>query len=109
MKIKLATACFVIGTLLSPLAVHAEDSDADRAHPKEWVKDSVITTKIKTRLAADHPGSLKNISVDTDKSGVVWLTGTAKSQEEINQAVATARGTKGVKSVWSDLTVKPAR
>lgn len=109
MKIKLATACFVIGTLLSPLAVHAEDSDADRAHPKEWVKDSVITTKIKTKLAADHPGSLKNISVDTDKSGVVWLTGTAKSQEEINQAIATARGTKGVKSVWSDLTVKPAR
>lgn len=109
MKIKLAAACFIIGTLLSPLAVHAEDSDADRAHPKEWVKDSVITTKIKTKLAADHPGSLKNISVDTDKSGVVWLTGTAKSQEEINQAIATARGTKGVKSVWSDLTVKPAR
>lgn len=109
MKIKLATACFVMCTLLSPMAVHAEDSDADRAHPKEWVKDSVITTKIKTKLAADHPGSLKNISVDTDKSGVVWLTGTAKSQEEINQAIATARGTKGVKSVWSDLTVMPAR
>lgn len=109
MKITLATACFVIGIFLSPLAVHAENPDADRAHPKEWVKDSVITAKIKSKMAADHPGSLINISVDTDKSGVVWLTGTAKSQEEINQAIATARGTQGVKSVWSDLTVKPAR
>lgn len=109
MKIKIATAFFVIGALLSPLAVHAEDSDSNRSHPKAWVKDSVITTKIKSKLAADHPGSLLHIQVDTDKNGVVWMTGTANNLEEINQAITTARNTEGVKSVWSDIKIKSDR
>ena len=67
---------------------------------------SVNGTKIKTKLAADHPGSMKHIRVDTDKDGVVWLTGTANTQDEINKAITTARNTDGVKSVWSDLTIK---
>ncbi len=109
MKIKLATSCFILATLLAPVAAIAADTTErheDRAHPVTWVKDSVITTKIKAKLAADHPGSMKNIQVDTDKDGVVWMSGTANNQEEINQAVATARNTKGVKSVWSDITIK---
>jgi hyperosmotically inducible protein len=52
---------------------------------------------------------MKHIQVETDKDGVVWLTGTANTQEEINQAIATARSTDGVKSVWSDLKVKMDR
>jgi hyperosmotically inducible protein len=90
-------------------AVHAEDRDADRSHPKTWVKDSVITTKIKAKLAADHPGSLKHIQVDTDQDGVVWLTGTANNVEEINQAVETARNTAGVKSVWNNIKIENDR
>jgi hypothetical protein len=45
MKIKLAAACFVIGTLVAPFAVHAAESstDTDRTHPKTFVKDSEIT------------------------------------------------------------------
>ena len=112
MKIKLATTCFVIGTLLAPLAaIAAEGAErhADRAHPLTWVKDSMITTKIKAKLAADHPGSMKHIEVDTDKDGVVWLTGTANSQAEIDAAIATARGTEHVKSVWSDLKIENDR
>ena len=109
MKSKLATTLLVIGTLLAPVAAIAADTterQADRAHPMTWVKDSMITTKIKAKLAADHPGSMKNIRVDTDKDGVVWMTGTTNNQEEINQAITTARKTAGVKSVWSDLTIK---
>ena len=61
------------------------------------VKDSVITTKIKTKLAAEHPGSMKHVSrVDTDKNGVVWMTGTVNNQEEANQAITIARNTEGV-------------
>lgn len=109
MKTKLVTSLFVIGTLLAPVAAMAADSaerSEDRAHPLTWVKDSMITTKIKAKLAADHPGSMKNIRVDTDKDGVVWMTGTANNQAEIDQAVTTARNTKGVKSVWIDITIK---
>ncbi|HYP69163.1 MAG TPA: BON domain-containing protein, partial [Thiobacillaceae bacterium] len=87
----------------------AADSDADRSHPVTFVKDSIITAKIKAKLAADHPGSLAHISVDTDKDGNVRLSGTANTQEEIDEAVNTARNTEGVKSVWPDLTIKNDR
>ena len=109
MKIKLATSCFIIGTLLAPVAAYAADSDKDRSHPMTFVKDSVITTKIKAKLAADHPSSLKHIKVDTDKDGIVWLSGTANTQAEIDQVLATARNTEGVKSVWSDLRIENDR
>ena len=109
MKYKLATTCFVIGTVLAPLAAYAADSDTDRSKPKTFVKNSVITTKIKSKLAAEHLGSVKHIKIDTDKNGVVWMTGTANSQEEVDKAVAIARNTEGVKSVKSDLKVQKDR
>ena len=109
MKYKLATTCFVIGSVLAPVAAYAADSDTDRSNPANFVKDSVITTKIKTKLAAEHLGSAKHIQVDTDKNGIVWLSGTANSQEEVNQAVTIARNTEGVKSVKSELKVQKDR
>src|SRR5690348_6683082 len=109
MKQKLATTCFVIGTILAPVAAHAEDRDADRGNPATFVKDSAITTKIKSQLAAEHPGSLKHISVDTDRNGVVWMTGTVNDQTEADQAVKIARNTEGVKAVKSNLKVQRDR
>jgi hyperosmotically inducible protein len=106
MKYKLATSFFVIGSMLAPVAAYAADSDTDRSKPEHFVKDSVITTKIKTQLAAEHLGSAKHIRVDTDKNGVVWMTGTANSQQEIDKAVAIARDTEGVTSVTSHIKVR---
>ena len=106
MKYALATTCFVLGAALAPVAAYAADGDTDRANPKLFVKDSVITTKIKTKLAAEHGGSLKHIKVDTDQNGVVWMTGTANSQQEIDQAIAIAKNTEGVKMVKADLKVQ---
>jgi hyperosmotically inducible protein len=109
MKYKLATTCFVIGSVLAPVAAYAADGDADRSKPVTFVKDSVITTKIKTNLAAEHLGSAKHIRVDTDKNGVVWLSGTTNSQEEADKAVEIARNTEGVKSVNTKLKVQKNR
>src|SRR3984893_7770390 len=107
MKQKLATTLMIIGVLLGPVvAIAAEDTDTDRAHPKAFVKDSAITTKIKAKLAAEHITSLGRIKVDTDKDGVVWLTGSARSQEAVDKAVAIAHDTEGVKEVKSHLKVK---
>ena len=106
MKVKLAIACLLAGGLLAPMISSAEDADVDRAHPEAFVKDSVITTKIKSKLAAEHINSMANIKVDTDANGVVWLSGTAHSQADIDQAISIARETEGVKDVKSDLTVK---
>ena len=105
MKYKLATTCFVMSAMLAPIAAYA-DMDADRADPATFVKDSAITTKIKTKLASEHPGTLQHISVDTDKNGVVWMTGTVNNQKEADQAVMIARNTEGVRDVKSNLKVQ---
>jgi hyperosmotically inducible protein len=108
MKYGLATTCFVIGAMLAPVAAYA-DGDADRADPATFVKDSAITTKIKTQLAAEHLGSVKHISVDTDRNGVVWMTGTVNNQTEADQAVKIARNTDGVRDVKSSFKVQKDR
>ena len=109
MNYKIATTLFVIGSVLAPVAAYAADSDSDRSNPVNYVKDSVITTKIKAQLAAEHLGSMKHVAVDTDSDGGVWMTGTANSQEEVDRAVEIARNTEGVKSVHSDLKVQKDR
>ena len=106
MKSRIATALLVIATLSAPVIVMADDADMDRSHPGAFVKDSVITTKVKSRLAAEHIKSLGRIHVDTDENGVVWLRGTARSQEAADRAVAIARETEGVKDVRSHIKVR---
>jgi hyperosmotically inducible protein len=44
--------------------------------------------------------------VETDKSGVVQLSGTAKSQAEVDRAVAIAREVEGVTSVENKIQIK---
>jgi hyperosmotically inducible periplasmic protein len=107
MKSRIVTSVLVIATLSAPIiAIAADDADSDRSHPEAFVKDSVITSKIKTKLAADHMQSLGRIHVDTDANGVVWLRGTAKTQDAADLAVSMARETDGVKDVHSHISVK---
>ncbi len=107
MHTKNLTAFFVVAALLSPLAVRAaDDGDKDRKHPGAFVKDSVITTKIKSKLAAEKMSSLAKISVDTDGSGMVVLSGTARSQDAIDKATSIARGVEGVVSVQNNIKVR---
>ena len=111
MNTKLLTTGLIAGALLAPYAVvHAADADANaESKTKNFVKDSVITTKIKAKLASEHLGSAAHIKVDTDNNGVVWMSGTANSQAEVNQAITIARNTEGVKTVKSDLKVQKDR
>jgi hyperosmotically inducible protein len=107
MKKQLAMTCVVFGALLgSAAAIAGDDTHAVATSTAVFVKDSAITTKIKTKLAADHLTSLGRIHVDTDENGIVWLTGTARSQKAITRAVSIARNTEHVKSVHNELTVR---
>ncbi len=106
MNSKYLTVGLVIGALLTPVAVYATDSDADRANPVAFVKDSIITTKIKTKLAAEKLRSMTHIRVDTDSNGMVVLSGSAKNQGFIDKAEAIARATEGVTSVQNKIKVK---
>jgi hyperosmotically inducible periplasmic protein len=60
----------------------------------------------KAKLAAEHLSSLARIHVDTDANGIVWLSGKADSQAEIDKAVAIAQRTEGVITVKNDLKVR---
>jgi osmotically-inducible protein OsmY len=71
----------------------------------EYVDDSVITTKVKSQLAADDFLKSFEISVETYK-GIVQLSGFVDSQLAVNRAGEIARGVQGVKSVQNDLNVK---
>jgi hyperosmotically inducible protein len=99
------TGLLVAGMLAGSVAL-AQDADVDRSHPKAFVKDSVITTKIKSKLAADHITSVGRIHVDTDADGVVWLSGSAHTQDAIDHAVSVAKSTEGVKDVRNSLKVR---
>jgi hyperosmotically inducible protein len=138
MKKSLAITCLIVGASVATPFVYADDDDEHDAtlhtdaagdmdsdddvdttmdtdatddmgsNDANFVEDSVITAKVKAKLAAEHFTSLTKIDVDTDADGVVWLSGTAKSQADIDRAVALAEDTEGVISVKNNLTVDPS-
>jgi len=66
--------------------------------------DAGITTKVKSKLAADDTVKAYQIDVDT-KDKVVTLSGSVDSPAAKDQAVAIARGTQGVADVVDNITV----
>lgn len=95
----LASAAAVAALFALPLAGHAQQS------PSTLAKDSAITAKIKAAQAKDPTVRATRINVETDNNGVVTLSGTARSQAEIDRAVEMARGVQGVTSVTNNMTV----
>jgi osmotically-inducible protein OsmY len=71
----------------------------------QYIDDSVITSKVKTQLAADDFLKSFQISVETYK-GVVQLSGFVDSQQAVNKAGEITRNVGGVKSVKNNLIVK---
>jgi hyperosmotically inducible protein len=103
MNIKLASTCIVAAALLLPIAGYSADSIV--SSPRAFVKDSLITTKIKTKLAEEKLSSLVKVSVDTDDKGMVNLGGTAPSQAAADKAASIARAVEGVKAVESHIKI----
>ena len=71
----------------------------------EYVDDSVITTKVKSLLAADDFLKAFQIGVETYK-GIVQLSGFVDSQKAVDKAAEITSSVKGVKSVKNNLIVK---
>ena len=100
-----ASALAVIIVWLAPMQVRADDPPYN-AHPETYLKDSVITAKIKAKIAAeDELRSLVEVIVDTDSKGGVLLRGFAKTRTDADKASAIARGTDGVTSVQNRIEV----
>ena len=100
----------ILGTMLAVgvacVTMAVADDAADNGSSHHMVKDSVITTKVKTKLAAKHLSTLTHIKVDTDENGVVWLSGRAPTQDASDLAAAIAKDTDGVNSVHNGIVVE---
>jgi hyperosmotically inducible protein len=82
-------------------------ADSNRRGPGEAgavASDSWITTKVKSKLAADKAASVTKIHVKT-VDGVVTLTGKANSKDDAERAVQEATNIQGVKSVVNNIDV----
>ena len=90
---------FVIATLAACASTRTHESTG------EYVDDSVITTKVKSLLAADDLLKSFKISVETYK-GVVQLSGFVNSQKAVDKASEITKTVKGVTSIKNDLIVK---
>jgi hyperosmotically inducible protein len=123
-----ATAVLAIGTLMGCQRQASSDSvnskmdrSAERAEQKmdqagndvkqqaqragDTAKDAAITTKVKAVMIA-KPG-LKSLQINVDTvNGVVTLSGTVDSQQNLDRAQQIAQGVEGVTSVENRLTVK---
>lgn len=102
MKYVILGSILALGVATAPLTL-AEENSADH----HYVKDSVITTKVKAKLAAKHLTTLTKISVDTDANGVVWLSGRAPTQDARDLAAMIAKNTDGVNAVHNEIAVIP--
>jgi osmotically-inducible protein OsmY len=95
--------CFVLLMLIATFVACA--STPKQASTGEYLDDSVITTKVKSLLAADDFLKSFQIGVKTYK-GTVQLNGFVNSQKAVDKAGQIARSVKGVTSVKNDLIVK---
>ena len=69
--------------------------------------DAAITAKVKTALIGE-PG-LKSLKIDVDTAnGVVTLTGSVDSPQNLDRATQVAQAVEGVKSVDNRLNIKSA-
>jgi len=91
--------------LMVMIAFVACASTSKQESTGEYVDDSVITTKVKTLLAADDFLKSFQIGVETYK-GTVQLSGFVNSQKAVDKAIEITRSVQGVKSVKNDLIVK---
>jgi hyperosmotically inducible periplasmic protein len=83
-------------------------STSKQSSTGEYIDDSVITTKIKAKLAADDFLKSFKIGVESRK-GIVQLSGFVDSQMSIDKAGQVASSVEGVKSVKNDLIVSMPR
>lgn len=92
--LKSVVAAFLLSTTI-PAFADSSHSEGDA------VNDTVITGKIKSKLAVDKITDAASIGVETN-NGLVTLSGTAKTETEATKAIEIAESTDGVKNVNTD-------
>jgi hyperosmotically inducible protein len=71
-------------------------------------EDTMITTKVKTKLTTDRVKNLVSVNVET-KDGVVHLKGTVPNEQAKAEAERLAKDTDGVVSVMNGIMISPPK
>lgn len=106
MKHLILASMLAAGVACAPMVL-ADEAESTPPASHHFVKNSVITTKVKSKLAAKHMTTLTRIRVDTDDNGVVWLSGRAPTQDAVDLATEIAKNTDGVTSVHNGIAIQP--
>ena len=118
MKSKLYSIIVALGLAAFALPVLAQDQPVDNGTgaehgareiyraTKAGVKDTAITTRIKTDLLTDKQTQHCSIRVDTHGNGIVELSGDVPSRQVAEHAAQVAGSVNGVRMVRNDLTVR---
>jgi hyperosmotically inducible protein len=69
------------------------------------IDDSVVTTRVKSALLADPDVKSFDVKVET-RAGEVMLSGFVGNQNQVDRAIAIARGVEGVVSVSNKMDLK---
>ena len=93
--------------LLTALAGTAAAQGAEGSAGPRWVPDSAITVAITARLAAERFSRMTHLRIETDRGGVVSLSGHAGSRREAIRAASIARGIEGVLRVDNHIVIGP--
>ena len=80
-------------------------SEGQSASLKGYAGDTAITSQIKAKLLADDRVPSRDITVATT-GGVVQLSGSVESRQQVDRAADIAKTISGVKSVENNLSVK---
>ena len=104
----IARATSGVVSVVDMISVRTGDITGNAPQPDrtlgEHIDDATITAAVKSRLLEDP--QVKGLKIDVDtREGIVFLTGSVRSQEESDRAVQVARGTEHVKDVKPNLVV----
>jgi osmotically-inducible protein OsmY len=93
------------GACLATIAAADQAMDQHMAHAGNYVHDSIITIRVKTKLAAKHLSTRAKIQVDTDSRGTIRLSGNASTQDASDLAEMIAKSTDNVTAVHYKIVV----
>lgn len=104
----IARATTGVENVVDMISVRTGDISGNAPEPDRTlggqIDDATITAAVKSRLLEDP--QVKGLKIDVDtREGVVFLTGSVRSQQESDRAVQVARGTEHVKDVKPNLVV----
>jgi hyperosmotically inducible protein len=106
--LEIARSTSGVESVVDMISVRTGDVSGNAPEPDrtlgEHIDDAAITAAVKSRLLEDP--QVKGLKIDVDtREGVVFLTGSVRSQQESDRAVQVARGTEHVKDVKPNLVV----